>query len=134
MNLTTTALLDLSHTLAGDYLSQFQYPWEALDGIKELILQLGPALDPAVVSEAEITIKYAGYIERQLRQVEEVRRLEERAMPEDIDYLSIAGLRLEARQKLDAIRPKNLGQAGRVSGVSPADVAVLMVYLKQSEQ
>ena len=54
-------------------------------------------------------------------------------MPEDIDYASIAGLRLEARQKLDAIRPKNLGQAGRVSGVSPADVAVLMVYLKQRE-
>ena len=93
-----------------------------------------PALDPAVDSEVEITIKYAGYIDRQLRQVEEVRRLEERAMPEDIDYLSIAGLRLEARQKLDAIRPKNLGQAGRVSGVSPADVAVLMVYLKQREQ
>ena len=93
-----------------------------------------PALDPAVVSEAEIAIKYAGYIDRQLRQVEEVRRLEERPMPEDIDYLSIAGLRLEARQKLDAIRPKDLGQAGRVSGVSPADVAVLMVYLKQKER
>ena len=92
-----------------------------------------PALDPAVAREAEITIKDAGYIDRQLRQVEEVRRLEERPMPEDIDYLSIAGLRLEARQKLDAIRPKNLGQAGRVSGVSPADVAVLMVYLKQRE-
>ena len=93
-----------------------------------------PDLPPAVVSEAEITIKYAGYINRQLRQVEEVRRLEERPMPEDIDYLSIEGLRLEARQKLAAIRPRNLGQAGRVSGVSPADVAVLMVYLKQNER
>ncbi len=93
-----------------------------------------PDLPPAVVSEAEITIKYAGYIDRQLRQVEEVRRLEERPMPEDIDYLSIEGLRLEARQKLAAIRPRNLGQAGRVSGVSPADVAVLMVYLKQNER
>ena len=93
-----------------------------------------PDLPPAIVSEAEITIKYAGYIDRQLRQVEEVRRMEERPMPEDIDYESIAGLRLEARQKLTAIRPKNLGQAGRVSGVSPADVAVLMVYLKQREQ
>ena len=92
-----------------------------------------PDLPPAVVREAEITIKYAGYIDRQLRQVEEVKRLEERPMPEDIDYLSIDGLRLEARQKLDAIRPRNLGQAGRVSGVSPADVAVLMVYLKQRE-
>ena len=93
-----------------------------------------PALDPAVVSEAEIAIKYAGYIDRQLRQVEEVKRLEERPMPEDIDYLAIDGLRLEARQKLAAIRPKNLGQAGRVSGVSPADAAVLMVYLKQNER
>ena len=93
-----------------------------------------PPLPPAVTSEAEITIKYAGYIQRQLRQVEELRRLEDRALPEDTDYLSITGLRLEARQKLDAIRPKNLGQAGRVSGVSPADVAVLMVYLKQREQ
>ena len=92
-----------------------------------------PALDPAVDSEVEITIKYAGYIDRQLRQVEQVRRLEERHMPEDIDYLAIEGLRLEARQKLAAVRPKNLGQAGRVSGVSPADVAVLMVYLKQRE-
>ena len=92
-----------------------------------------PALDPAVVSEAEITIKYAGYIDRQLRQVEEVRRLEERPLPSDLDYLSIQGLRLEAREKLAQIRPQNLGQASRVSGVSPADVAVLMVYLKQRE-
>ena len=92
-----------------------------------------PELPPAVTSEAEITIKYAGYIDRQLRQVEEVKRLEERPMPAGIDYMSIEGLRLEARQKLSAIRPRNLGQAGRVSGVSPADVAVLMVYLKQRE-
>ena len=61
-----------------------------------------------------------------------MRRLEERPLPPDVDYLSIAGLRLEARQKLQAIRPHNLGQASRVSGVSPADVAVLMVYLKQN--
>ena len=93
-----------------------------------------PQLPPKVVSEAEITIKYAGYIDRQLRQVEEVKRLEERPLPPDLDYLSISGLRLEARQKLSAIRPRNLGQASRVSGVSPADVAVLMVYLKQGEE
>ena len=91
-----------------------------------------PPLDPAVVSEVEITVKYAGYIDRQLRQVEEMRRLEERPLPPDLDYQAIAGLRLEARQKLAAIRPHNLGQASRVSGVSPADVAVLMVYLKQN--
>ena len=92
-----------------------------------------PDLDPAVVREAEITIKYAGYIDRQLRQVEEMRRLEERPLPDDVDYLSLTGIRLEARQKLQEIRPLNLGQASRVSGVSPADVAVLMVYLKQQE-
>ena len=68
-----------------------------------------------------------------LRQVEEMRRLEDRVLPQDIDYLSIHGLRMEARQKLQDIRPRNLGQASRVSGVSPADVAVLMIYLKQAE-
>ena len=93
-----------------------------------------PHLPAKVVSEAEITIKYAGYIDRQLRQVEEVKRLEDRPLPPELDYSSISGLRLEARQKLSAIRPRNLGQASRVSGVSPADVAVLMVYLKQGEQ
>lgn len=92
-----------------------------------------PSLPAAVVREAEITIKYAGYIGRQLRQVEEMKRLEERPLPPDIDYLSIHGIRLEARQKLAEICPRNLGQASRVSGVSPADVAVLMVYLKQKE-
>ena len=87
---------------------------------------------PAPVREAvEIAIKYQGYIERQLRQVEEMRRLEGHALPSSLDYEGIQGLRLEARQKLQAIRPHNLGQASRVSGVSPADVAVLMVYLKQ---
>ena len=78
----------------------------------------------------EIAVKYDGYIQRQLRQVEEMRRLESCPLPEEIDYQAITGLRLEARQKLAQIRPLNLGQAGRVSGVSPADVAVLMVYLK----
>ncbi len=92
-----------------------------------------PNLPTPVVQEAEITIKYAGYIGRQLRQVEEMKRLEARVLPPELDYLSIHGIRMEARQKLDEIRPRNLGQASRVSGVSPADVAVLMVYLKQRE-
>ena len=87
---------------------------------------------PAPVTEAvEIAVKYKGYIDRQLRQVAEMKKLEERPLPADLDYSAIGGLRLEARQKLDAIRPMNLGQASRVSGVSPADIAVLMVYLKQ---
>ena len=91
-----------------------------------------PALPREVAQEAEISVKYAGYIGRQLRQVEEMKRLEDRPLPADLDYLSIHGIRMEARQKLADIRPQNLGQASRVSGVSPADVSVLMVYLKQN--
>ena len=75
--------------------------------------------------------KYEGYLQKGLEQIEKAKKLEEKTLPDDIDYLSIGGLRLEARQKLDKIRPKNLGQAGRISGVSPADIAVLMVYLKK---
>ena len=89
-----------------------------------------PDLPRAVTEQAEIRLKYAGYIDRQMRQVEEFQRLEERPLPDGLDFESIACLRLEARQKLQAIRPKNLGQASRISGVSPADVAALMVYLK----
>ena len=88
-----------------------------------------PALPKAVTEAVEIAVKYQGYIDRQNRQVEEMKRLEGRALPTGIDYLSIQGLRLEARQKLDKIRPLNLGQASRISGVSPADVAALMVWL-----
>ena len=91
-----------------------------------------PELPPAVQEAVEITVKYQGYISRQLRQVEEMKRLERTPLPEELEYSVIQGLRLEARQKLDRIRPQNLGQASRVSGVSPADVAVLMVYLKQN--
>ena len=77
----------------------------------------------------EIAVKYEGYIRRQMAEVAEFARLERRAIPEGIDYAKIDGLRLEAREKLAAIRPQNLGQAGRISGVSPADVAVLMLYI-----
>ena len=93
-----------------------------------------PDLPRAVTEQAEIRLKYAGYIDRQMRQVEEFQRLEERPLPDGLDFESIACLRLEARQKLQAIRPKNLGQASRISGVSPADVAALMVYLKMESE
>ncbi len=88
-----------------------------------------PALSQAEAGAVEIAVKYQGYIEKQLRQVEEMRRLEGRPLPPDLDYANMTGLRLEARQKLQTIRPLNLGQASRISGVSPADVAVLMVAL-----
>ncbi len=90
-----------------------------------------PGLPQAVTEEVEIQIKYAGYLLRQERQVEEFKKEEARLLPPDLDYDSIRGLRLEARQKLSQIRPLSIGQAGRISGVSPADIAVLLIYLGQ---
>ena len=90
-----------------------------------------PALPPAVQEAVEIAVKYQGYIDRQLRQVEEWRKMEDRPLPGGLDYTAMQGLRIEARQKLDQIRPLNLGQASRISGVSPADIAALMVYLER---
>lgn len=88
------------------------YPWDLLES-------------------AETEIRYAGYLEKENKEIEKAAKLEEKRLPPDIDYFSIEGLRLEARQKLDAVRPLNLGQAGRISGVNPADIAVLMVWLKK---
>ena len=90
-----------------------------------------PDLSSAVTAEVEIQLKYAGYLEKQLKQVAEFKKEEARLLPPDIDYLSIAGLRLEAQEKLQKIRPMSIGQAGRISGVSPADIAVLLIYLEQ---
>lgn len=86
-------------------------------------------LDDDIVSQIETNIKYAGYIEKQQRQVEAATGLEKKKIPEDIDYQKISGLRLEARAKLNDIRPQTVGQATRISGVSPADISVLLVYL-----
>ena len=88
-----------------------------------------PELPADVGEQVELAVKYEGYIRRQEKQIAEMERLENRLLPENIDYAAIQGLRLEAREKLSRLRPRSLGQAGRVSGVSPADIAVLMVYL-----
>ena len=90
-----------------------------------------PWLSAAVAQEVEIQVKYEGYLARQLKQVEDFKKEENRRLPEDLDYESIGGLRLEARQKLQKIKPLSIGQAGRISGVSPADIAVLLIYLEQ---
>ena len=90
-----------------------------------------PDLPDSVKEQVEISAKYDGYIKRQLAQVEAFKKLENKKLPEGIDYLSIQGLRIEARQKLDTIRPVSLGQASRITGVSPADIAVLVIYLEQ---
>lgn len=88
-----------------------------------------PSLPDAVINQVEIEIKYEGYIERQLRQVEQFKKMEKKLIPSDIDYDDILSLRLEARQKLKALRPVSVGQASRIGGVSPADISVLLVYL-----
>jgi len=92
-----------------------------------------PVLSKAVTEEVEIQVKYAGYLARQEKQVAEFKKEESRKIPESIDYEKITGLRLEARQKLSEIRPMSVGQAGRISGVSPADIAVLLIWLEQNK-
>jgi tRNA uridine 5-carboxymethylaminomethyl modification enzyme len=84
-----------------------------------------------VIEQVNINIKYDGYIKRQLRQVEQFKKLENRRIPEEIDYMTIPSLRIEARQKLMKFKPISIGQASRISGVSPADISVLLVYLTQ---
>lgn len=91
------------------------------------------SLPDEVRTEAEIQLKYSGYINRQIEDAKKLEKMETRALPSDIDYSSIAGLRLEARQKLSKIRPQNIGQASRISGVSPADITVLLIWLKLDE-
>ena len=93
-----------------------------------------PALPAAVTSQVEIRIKYEGYLARQEQQIAEFAREEERLLPPDIDYDAIGGLRLEARQKLSQIRPRSVGQASRISGVSPADIAVLLIRLEHEKK
>lgn len=90
-----------------------------------------PPLSPEITRQVEIRVKYEGYLRRQEKQIEQFAKEEARLLPPDIDYNAIGGLRLEARQKLSQIRPHSIGQAGRISGVSPADIAVLLIYLEQ---
>ncbi len=93
-----------------------------------------PELPSDVREQVNIQIKYEGYIGQQLKQVEQFKKLESRKLPEDMDYQSIQGLRIEAKQKLDAIRPSSLGHASRITGVSPADISVLLIYLEQQKR
>ena len=92
-----------------------------------------PELPESVTQEVEIQVKYAGYLARQEKQVAEFRKEESRLLPQDLDYSAIAGLRLEARDKLSEMRPVSIGQASRISGVSPADIAVLLIWLEQNK-
>ena len=99
----------------------------------ETLAEIDPkriSLPADVVEQVEIEIKYEGYIERQLRQVEQYKKMEKKKIPPDLDYNDVSSLRLEARQKLIAYKPVSVGQASRISGVSPADISVLLVYLE----
>ena len=82
----------------------------------------------------EVDLKYAGYLKKQEAQIQQMRRLESALIPPETDYRAIEGLRLEAREKLDRVRPLNLGQASRISGVNPADISVLVIYLEQQRR
>ena len=110
----------------GDLLKRPELDYEKLASIDEN----RPELPYEVCEEAEIKIKYKGYIDRQLSQVEQFKKMERKLLPENQDYSEIYGLRLEARQKLNKVQPKSLGQASRISGVSPADLSVLIIWLE----
>ena len=92
-----------------------------------------PILSSAEQEEVEIEVKYEGYIKLQLAQVEKFKKLENKILPENIDYLNLKGISLEARQKLDKYKPTSIGQASRISGISPADISVLLIYLEQNK-
>ena len=103
------------------------------EGLKE-IDEERPVLTKQEAEEVQIQVKYEGYINLQLAQVEKARKLEDKALFENIEYSKILGLRLEARQKLDKFKPISVGQASRISGVSPADISVLLIYLEQERR
>ncbi len=121
----TSPLLTGAHI--SDLLRRPQLDYSALEAFDKT----RPDLPFEVFEQVEIDIKYEGYIKRQLAQVEEMRRLESRKLPESVDYTKISGLRLEAIEKLQKIRPENVGQASRISGVSPADITVLLIYMEK---
>ena len=108
-----------------DLLKRPQLNYEALAPVD----RERPALPREIFEVCEIEIKYQGYIRRQMAQIEEMRRLEGKKLPPDLDYRTITGLRLEAQEKLNQVAPRSVGQASRISGVSPADVSVLLIWL-----
>lgn len=110
-----------------DLIKRPQLSYEVL---KEIDTQR-PEIDPNIFEQIEIDVKYEGYIKKQLAQVEQMRRMEKRLLPHDLDYTTIKGLRLEAQEKLNKVHPDNLGQASRISGVSPADISVLVIWLSK---
>ena len=124
----TQELIDLLKSTRRD--AVLRHPGNTIDAL----LDDPSAFTPGARQQAEIQIKYEGYLQKEQAAILKARAMEEKRLPEDTPYLQIEGLRMEARQKLSAQRPQSLAQAGRIPGVSPADVAVLMVWLKKYER
>lgn len=125
---TLRRLLETTHTAEGSFAKWLRRPeatWTAFPS------ELRDAHDPSIWEHVEIDLKYEGYIRRQGEMVEKTRRADEKRLPEDINYLEISGLKREAQLKLQSIRPRTLGQAGRISGITPADLSLLAVWLEK---
>ena len=114
---------------ASDLLKRPEMSYEHIESLTKSEMEL----DPEVKEQVEIQIKYQGYIEKSLQQVERLKKMEDKKIPENIDYNAINGLATEARQKLEKIRPLSIAQASRISGVNPADISILLVYLEQGK-
>ena len=127
---TIPAIIAATEITAGTKLSELLKRTEITYKSLAEVDKKRPELDRQVTEEVEIMVKYDGYIEMQKRQVEGFKKLEKKLLPEDLDYNTIKGIRLEARQKLNKYKPYSIGQASRISGVSPADISVLLIYLE----
>ena len=128
--LTSKGLPELSTGVrANEFLKRPQITYE------ELVAVIGenPEVTPFIGSKVEVDVKYDGYVKRQMAQIEQTKKLEKTLIPEDIDYSEMKGLRMEAREKLIKIRPTNVGQASRISGVSPSDISSLLLELKMRD-
>jgi tRNA uridine 5-carboxymethylaminomethyl modification enzyme len=122
---------DISETANQSFADILKRPAVSYADLEEIDDDSRPVLGKNEMTEVEVILKYDGYIRKQINEVEKLRKLEEKKLSEDLDYHSIGGLRLEARQKLSDIKPVTVGQASRISGVSPADINVLLVYLEK---
>ena len=116
------------------FMELLKRPQISYDDLKEIDDETRPDLSYHEKTQLEVEIKYEGYINKQIQQIERYKKLEDKKLSEDLDYEAIEGLRIEARQKLSQVKPLNIGQASRISGVSPADINVLMVYLEKKRR
>ena len=120
-----------SGTTLAELIRRPELSYEKLESLDKMHSELPVGLKNEILEQVNINIKYDGYIKRQKKQVEQFKKLENKKIPDNIDYDTVKSLRIEAVQKLKEYRPVSIGQASRISGVSPADISVLLVYLEQ---